>query len=191
MKNKVFHKLKNKDGSTLLLMIMVIAAVIMLGTTLLSITMSQYQIRKSNSDVKRAFYLSETGLNESYLRAYELIQDGSADALSKAEEYLIINPEEIEEVKNIFKNNYKQYVIKNAKIYINSSSNPTLTLVNADSLLFKNDKLNMRISSKYISTKGIEKTIAADVIVSIPDFIEASTGGIEFFTLLDMINFDL
>lgn len=190
MKVCISNRFKNKDGSTMLLMVMIIAAVIMLGTTLLGITMSQYKIRKSNSDIRRAFYLSETGINEAYLDFYDLINIASNKALLKAEEHLSLNPDDITGAINIFKSNYKQYVINNALSYINNNGNPKIKVV-TDSLYFTNEKLNIKVSSKYISSGGIEKTIAADIIILIPDFVEAMSGNMDYFKLLDMTNFNI
>lgn len=188
IKISVSNKLKNKDGSTLLLMVMIIAAVIMLGTTLLGITMSQYKIRKSNSDIRRAFYLSETGINEAYLDVYDLINIASNHALLKAEEHLSLNSDDITGATDIFKSNYKQYVINNVLNYINNNGNPKIKVV-TDSLKFENEKLIIKVSSKYISSGGVEKTIAADIIISIPDFVEVMSGNMDYFKLLDMTNF--
>lgn len=182
---------KDKDGSTLLLMVMIIVTVILLGTTLLGITMSQYKIRKANSEIKRVFYLSETGINESYLDVYSLIYTASNYSLIKAEEYLISNPDDITEATNIYKTNYKQYVIKNVLSYINNNGNPQIKVVNTGNLYFINEKLTVKVSSKYISIVGIEKTIDADIIVYVPDFIKARSGNIEVFKLLDMTNLNL
>lgn len=191
MKVEISYKFKNNDGSTIVLMVLIIAAVIMLGISLLSITVSQYQIRKSNSEIKKAMYLSEEGINISFLNAYSLVISASDNALFMAEEYLIVNPEDIIEAINIFKNNYKVHFIKNVISYINNNGNPQIKVVNTGNLYFINEKLTVKVSSKYISSMGIEKTIDADIIVSIPDFNEARSGNMEFFELLAMVNFDL
>ena len=63
----------NNKGSTLVLLIIVIALVIVLGASVLNIAVKQYAIKKFNIDSKQAFYFSETGLNEAYVKSCALI----------------------------------------------------------------------------------------------------------------------
>lgn len=186
----VIHKMKNDKGSILILLTIILAVITVLGFTCLNITFTQYQIRKSNSAVKKAFYLSENGLNYAYLRVYELVSEAAADSVNKADEFLLTEPDDTEGASDLFYNNYKLYIIRNAVNRINSSSNPNIVVSNYRGL-FIGGKLTIRVSSKYLSESGIVKITSADIIVLIPDYQKTKSGAINFSSLLYFNNFDL
>ena len=97
--------MKNK-GSTMVLLVIVIALIIILGASVLNIAVKQYAIKKFNIDSKQAFYISETGLNESYVKSCLLIDESIRKALQMAEDYLLLNPLDKIEADNIFITNY-------------------------------------------------------------------------------------
>lgn len=183
-------KNRYEEGSTLVLVVIIIAVVILLGTSILSITMAQYKIRKSNSDLKRAFYMSEKGLNQAYMNVYDLIDNACEDSIYKSNEYLQIYPEDIVGAINVFKINYKQYLIKNAENRIYSTSNPTTNVLNSSALIFVNEKLIIKVKSRYLSEKGIEKITVADIIVEVPDYLETQSGETDCAELLYFNSFD-
>lgn len=185
------RKLLNENGSTLVLLVIITAVIILIGTSLLNITVSQYKIRKSNSEVKRAFYMSEAGLYKAYVRVLELLCEAVDDSISKADEYLLTMPEDLSGASLLFKNNYKHYIIKNVINAVYDSSNPHTDVTNKANLAFISDKLIVKISSKYISDVGIEKTTAADVVISVPDYAETKNGLTDINLLMQFINFSL
>ena len=183
------NKKLNKYGSTLFLIVIIIAAITLLGTSLLTITTSQYKIRKSNSEIKKAFYMSESGLNSAYLNVYDLICEACDDSLDKADKYLFFYQEDLSGAENLFKNNYKQYIINRVASKVYSSNNPATKVVN-ESLLIFNESLVIRISSKYVTDFGIEKSTSADIIVTIPDYLIIKSNEIDISSLLYLDNFD-
>lgn len=187
MKKKVI----DESGSTLVLLMIIIATIILMGTSLLNITMSQFKIRKSNSDIKRAFYISETGLNNAYLRVYDLICEAAEGSVNKADEYLITKPDDLEGSSNLFKSNYKLYITNNISSRVYDNSNPYIDIVNETGLSFINEKLIVKVNSKYLSESGIEKSTAAEIIISVPDYIETKANLTDFTTLIQFINFNL
>ena len=185
------RELLSEDGSTLVLLVIIIAVIIFIGISLLNITMSQYKIRKSNSEVKKALYMSETGLYEAYVRVYDLISEAMDDSESKADEYLLTTPEDISGASLLFKNNYKQYIINNVISTIYDNTNPYTDVTNKVNLTFVSDKLTVKISSKYISNLGIEKITTADIIISVPDYVDIKNGLIDITQLMQFTNFNM
>lgn len=170
MKAKSSKKCCDKNGSTLILLVIIIAVVITLGTSLISVSMMHYRIKKSNTEIKKSYYLSETGINESFSNAYELIVEAVGDSIEKAEEYLLIYPLNTSEAANIFADNFKIYVVEEIKSRINKNANPKIEIVNLDALLFINNFITVTIKSKYISENGTESTTIADLIIFVPDY---------------------
>lgn len=81
-------KLFNNKGSTMVLLIMAIGIISMLGTSILGVTMMNYKIKKANTEIKEAFYLSESGLDKSYVNVYELILEAVEESNKAAEEFI-------------------------------------------------------------------------------------------------------
>ena len=82
----------NNRGSVLVLLVVVVAIVTALGSSLLNIVFANYDIKRFNTESKRAYYLSENGLNESYVRTRCLIKEAIEDSVDKTELYLIEYP---------------------------------------------------------------------------------------------------
>lgn len=69
MKNKI----KNKSGSTMILLVMAVAIISLLGTSVLGVTMMNLKIKKANTDIKKSFYMSESGLDKAYDKMYGFV----------------------------------------------------------------------------------------------------------------------
>lgn len=187
MKIKIF----NENGSTLVLLVIIIGVIILIGTSLLNITVSQYKIKKSNSEIKRAFYIAEYGLNDAYLRVYDLIYEAAENSVSKADEYLLTYPDDLNGASLLFKNNYKLYILNNAVNTVYDNKNPTTSVTNKVGLAFISDKLTIKVNSKFILESGIEKIISADIVISVPDYTETKNELTDFILLLQLKNFNL
>lgn len=172
------------SGSTLILVVIIIALITVLGMSILNISMNHYKIMQSNSEVKKAFYMAEDGLNRAYLRIFDLICEASEDSVEKADEYLEQNPEDYSSASNIFINNYKLYILSFIKNRAYNSDNPYTEVVNKSSLVFVNDELTVEIKSKYLSKTGIEKSLVADIIISIPNYADIKAGTINYISLI-------
>ena len=69
MKKKLF----NNKGSTMVMLVIAVAVISLLGTSILAVTLMNYRIKLANTEMKTAFYLSESGLDRAYENAYKLI----------------------------------------------------------------------------------------------------------------------
>lgn len=183
-------KVMNEDGSTLVLLVIIVAAVILMGTSLLNITMSQLKVKQSNSEIKRAFYISESGLNSAYLRLYDLICLASIDSVNKADEYISAAPGDIEGASNLFENSYKLYIINNIGGSVYDCGNPHTYIVNKEKLSFIGGMLTVKVNSKYVSESGIERNAAAAIIILVPDYSDTKVGATDFTSLLRFNSFN-
>ncbi len=181
----------SNDGSTLVLLVIIIAFTAVLGISILNISMNNYKIKKSNNELKKAFYISEDGLNKAYLRIYDLICEASEDSVEVADDYLIYYPEDYSGASGVFISNYKLYILSCIRNRVFSSGNPHTEVIGAGNLVFINDKLTVMVKSKYMSDLGIEKSIAADIIILVPDFNKIKSGETDLFTLLFFNGFDI
>lgn len=84
MKKKLF----NKKGSTMIMLVIAIAVISLLGTSILAVTLLNYKIKLANTEMKAAFYLSESGLDKAYANAYDLIVRGVQKADEKADSFV-------------------------------------------------------------------------------------------------------
>lgn len=180
-----------QNGSVLILMVIIIAIIASISSVALNIVISQYQIKKSNSDIRRSLYLSEDGINSSTLKVYDLIYEACSDSLNKADEYMELYPEDIDGAKVLFKNNYKLYVINKAANKINSKRNPFVQILNYNNLFFVNEKLTLVVKSKHISDTGIEKSLTAELIILIPNYIDIKTGTLNHTELFFLSDFEV
>jgi len=167
-------KLNNNKGSTLILLVMSIAVISLLGTSILGVTMMNYKIKKTNSDIKYSFYMSESGLDRAFAEAYSVVlkavDEANTVAQNKISEYdinklteLSLQPElnsfiiEDSDGDGIYE--YKQEVIK--ALAKTSFENTYIGVVKADILkslkgesedgvLFnrENEKLKLNITTK-------------------------------------------
>ncbi|WMJ76663.1 MULTISPECIES: hypothetical protein [unclassified Sedimentibacter] len=187
MKNKVIEN----RGSALVLIIIVTAVITTLGLTCLSISMGQFRIRKSNSEHKRALYKSEGGLDYAYEEIYDLICSAVEDSISKSDEYLLAEPGDIYGASDVFKNNFKQVVDCRIVHEVENCFNAQISVLNGSRLMFVNDELIARVSSKYISESGIIKITSADIIVYVPDYLDIISNTADISDLLHITNFDM
>lgn len=91
--------IKNKKGSTLVLLVIAIGVISLLGTSVLAVTMMNYKIKKANTELKSTFYLSESGLDKAYERAYKLVIEGIGEGNKDAETFIKSVEEEVEKLK--------------------------------------------------------------------------------------------
>lgn len=81
----MLKRISNNKGSTMVLLVVAIAVISLLGTSILGVTMMNYKIKKTNSDLKYSFYMSETGLDIAYAEAYAVILQAVEDANDAAQ----------------------------------------------------------------------------------------------------------
>ena len=166
----------NNKGSTLVLLIIVIALVIVLGTSVLSVAAKQYEIKRVNMDSKQCFYMSETGLNEAYVKSCVLIDESIAKALQMAEDYLLINPLDLIQTEIIFINNYIIHIKAKIKDRIEAAENPSVEVLNANALIFNDGLLTVILQSKYVNENNVDRITGVDLVISVPEFDDVKAG---------------
>lgn len=170
MKSKFQISFLKNSGSTLVILVIAISIIIALGISLLSVSMMHFRIKKTNTEIKKAFYMAETGINRAYIDAYDLVMEAVTDSVEKSEEYLLIYPLNSIDAANLFEDNYKVYITGQIANRIKKNSNPYVAVSNAETLFFIDDKLIISIKSKQISENKVEKTISTDLIILVPDY---------------------
>ncbi|QXM06000.1 pilus assembly PilX N-terminal domain-containing protein [Crassaminicella indica] len=65
-----------KRGSALILVLIVLTILSILGISILTLSMSNYKIKITDQNVKTAFYLAESGLEEAYAKVGKVIEAG-------------------------------------------------------------------------------------------------------------------
>ncbi len=176
----------NNKGSTLVLLVIVIAIVIVLGVSILNISMMQYELKRFNTESKKTFYMSETGLNVAFVDAYGLMEEATEVSLEKAEEYLFLFPLNEMEAENIFEESYKLYVTANLENRVYRGLNPIVEVTNGGTLVFIDDKLTANVMSKY-NSENVEKTACVDLIILVPGYYDVKNN---VFDLHDYLEFD-
>lgn len=64
--NTIRNKINNDKGSTLVMLLIIVVIFTMLGTAILSLAISNYKMKKVQSNEKKNFYFAESGLDEAY-----------------------------------------------------------------------------------------------------------------------------
>lgn len=165
----------NNKGSTLILLVIVIALVIVLGLSILNTAVNHYEIKKFNIDSKESFYISETGINEAYVRTCDLINESIEAALQMAEEYLSVNPSDQIEAENIFASNYIIHISASIDDKIEIEANPSVKIWN-ENLVFDDNTLTVKLKSSYIHKNNVYKVTGAEFVISVPGYEEVSAG---------------
>ncbi|WP_313163742.1 hypothetical protein [Sedimentibacter sp.] len=112
------EKLRSKKGSTLVMLIISVGIISLLGTSILGVTMMNYKIKKANTDLKHTFYMSETGLDKAYDRAYKLVLEAVNEGSAASQDFINELTDEIStlnsaenEAPPTVKDAYRDYII--------------------------------------------------------------------------------
>ena len=181
----------NNKGSTMVLLVIVIALLIVLGTSVLSVAVGQYEIKKVNIEAKQCFYMSEKGLNEAYVKSCALIDESIGEAIQLAENYLIINPLDLIEANSIFIANYRIYIGANIEDRIESSANPSIRVWNNRPIMFDDSNvLRLVLKSKYVNENKVDRTTGVDLVISVPDYADVADGAYDARDYIDFQNWN-
>lgn len=192
-------KLNNNKGFTLILVLLVIAILSILGTTLIGMTIANYKMKLVNTKAKQSFYLSEAGLEESYAKVYNLINDSLVVANSSVEDFLDDFSYE-QEIQNELDGIDSLYIDENGQIdedYLQDKMNHVFklefesnikglikdTIENTDeyhkeydsievlesSPKFKNEIMELTIKSTY-SVDDVKRKSQVDLVITTPDY---------------------
>lgn len=148
----------NNKGSTMILLVMAIAIISILGVSLLGVTMMNLKIKKTNTEIKKSFYMSEGGLDKTYAEAHLIVQIAVNEANKEANSFVEkFSPTNIENLKTDlirYQNDYgltnlydlcvrivyKTYIKDGAEEYIlDESNNPIVESYSFKELEIKNN----------------------------------------------------
>lgn len=172
-------------GSTLILLVITIAITSVLGTSLLIVSMMNLKLKKDNTSIKQAEYLSEAGLNNAYAHAYDLVEFSIEDSLKKAQDYLEIHGSNDKGAEELFYNSYKLNIIGNIDV-INNNSNPIVKIINPVQLFFIVDSLKFTLQSNY-TIDDVSQLTYVDMIIKVPNYSDVLMNSVD---ILDLISFD-
>lgn len=86
--NIVMHKIsKKKKGSTLMMVMAVMAILMISGTAILSLSLSEYKYRGIEQSKKMSLYASEAGINEAYNKMQEYVNNAIEQGNKAVEAY--------------------------------------------------------------------------------------------------------
>jgi hypothetical protein len=181
---------KKDKGSALVLLTIIIALITVMGSAALSLTFSYFQIKKSYSEIRRSFYMSEKGLDAAYSNCHEVIKNAVCYSLPIAEDYLELYPSEMNEAESVFKENYKLYIL-NHMSEIKSTYNPSIEISNEDALAFTGESLTADIASCYISEKDVKQSVGYQLVVKVPMLSDVSMSTENFTFLISTENWSI
>lgn len=189
----------NKKGSMMLLLMIVIGILTILGTVILSVSISNYKMKLTNSRVKKNFYISDSGIEIAEYIIKNVIKDAVEAGDDAAYEYLInldlereiedeelridspyinddgtINTEYIEREQNeIFKKTYKDYIKKNIVNRIEEvrpkEGRDSINIEPTISAFYNEENLLLNIISEY-QENNIAKMISCEYKLVVPDY---------------------
>ncbi|WP_069649466.1 pilus assembly PilX N-terminal domain-containing protein [Caloranaerobacter ferrireducens] len=192
----MFKYIANNKGSTLVFLMIIMTVLILLGVTILTISVTNFKFKMTNSKVKKNFYMTEAGLDEVYIITKNLIIEAIGEGNKSVEDFIknldlgegsiyikedgTIDLETLNQAQNeLFKDAYKTYVLNNIKNRLENSNNytlesdgtkPQIRILN-DIFSFSEDKLELDIESTFIKDE-IEKKIKISLIINTPNYNE-------------------
>lgn len=76
--------IKSEKGSTLIMVLMILTILTIVGTSLLSLSLMNFKMKKMDEDIKESFYWTETALDEAYAKTATIIQSAIQDSNAKS-----------------------------------------------------------------------------------------------------------
>lgn len=187
---KYENKELNNKGSTLILLVIILALLTTMGSFLLVTASAYYEIKISNSELKKSFYKSETGINLAYVITLELVKVAVNNSIDKAEDFLILNPGKLDEAKNIFTENYKLIILGQLENRLKSDlDNPSVNIM--DPMVFVGESLTVTLESVYISDINVEKAILSNLVIKIPIYDEVIKDDVDFSNLVSLNTWEI
>lgn len=193
--------MKNNRGSSLVMMILIMMVVMVLGSTVMSISLTSYKMKKTNTTAQKNLYLCESGLDEALaitkktsdmairegnnaVEAFYSSFDIDAEIQDENSPFVVdgeLNDDYLENhVNKIFQNTYEDYIINNLMSNLSISEYATLSgkveeyrvePVNENILSFFENKAVVNIESE-VKNKGVKRIISGDIVVNIPSFTQ-------------------
>ncbi len=191
--------MKNNRGSALVMVILIMMVVMVLGSTVMSISLISYKMKKTNTTAQANLYLSEAGLDEAVavtkktsnlaikegnqeVETFYSSFDFEAEVEDEDSPFILdgkLNDEYLEVyANNIFQGKYKEYIVNNLIDNIEGNTYTTLNgkveeyrvePVNENILYFFDNKATVNIESEVVD-RGVKRRITGDIIVNVPNF---------------------
>lgn len=187
----------NNKGSTLVMLLVIMGVLAMLGTVILSVTITNYKMKIVQSKDKKNLYFAESGIDEAYGKIGQVVDEGIISGNNTAVNFMesidfdleianyelgiespyvnedgTINYAVLEAEQNqVFKDEYKKYIIQNIKNYIDKLNDidefgEGKRVISSK---FDSDKFLLSLSSIY--EKGeMKRGISAEYEIIIPDY---------------------
>lgn len=175
-------------GSTLVILLLTLSVIFLIGITALSLAVTNYKMKKLNSELKKTFYLAEAGNEEAYIITSDFVIEAIDYAISKVEELEETkrqsndNALSKEEVDIIFRGAFKSFIKGNC---IDVSPNISLISVLKDNksyTIYKDgypqidpiiteleEGFLLEVKSTYMK-ENIKKIIIMKYSIDIPDY---------------------
>ncbi len=110
---------RKQDGSTLLLVMITVAILSILGTALISMSMMNVSMRKSDLQVKRSKYYAESGIDQVYARVADIVMFAIEDSGKKTDDHM---DEILDKIDQIINYSYVGKDVNGNDILINEPS---------------------------------------------------------------------
>ncbi len=85
----ILKHIKNNNGSTILLVLVTMIILSIMGTTILSLAVTNYKMVSINSKVKKNFYFSEAGIEEIYAIIGDFIREAINEAETVTDDFIV------------------------------------------------------------------------------------------------------
>lgn len=189
-------KEKNR-GSTLVMLIFIMGILSMLGTVILSVTITNYKMKVLQSKDKKNLYFAESGIDEAYGKIGQVVDEAIRYGNEKVTEFIesidfdleianyelgikspyvnedgTINYAALESEQNkIFKAEYKRYIVDNIESYIDELND----IGEFDegnrtiSSVFDSDKFILSLTSVY-EKNDMKRGVSTEYEIIIPDY---------------------
>lgn len=171
-----------QKGSTLVILLLTTSVILIIGTAALYLSSINYKMKVSNSQVKKAFYYAEAGIDEAYVKTIEFVNE----AINYAEDKVNDNIED-NDFHIIYNCSFKNYI--KGKCDDNSSNKGLISALNDNTsyLIFNEGypkisaklkehekNFDVEINSVYVKDK-IKKEIVMKCVINIPEVSRNNT----------------
>jgi len=182
------NPLKNNNGSTIIIVIIAMALISMLGTSLLFASYTSYQMKMVERKSKANFYNAESIVNEICMGLQDVVSESIAEAYT---DVLVDYNCSGEKSENSFKKKFKEKFLE----WKNSKDSPLVVTKGLNHTIYKKDVLldfvkhttgvsirddgEVNVLADKIILKGVtvnyvkngyQNTIKTDFVIGIPDF---------------------
>lgn len=148
-----------------------------LGTSIITLSLTNYKIKRVNSEVKYGFYYAEGALEESVIILNKIISNAIKSANNKVQEEASKNNgnghgNKHIDVNTIFSNEYTEYIANQLETQLLDINN--YRYFNEDISIQVIKLYNLKYTIVVTYTDKIIKSLSHDVDISIPNYEETN-----------------